>query len=584
MRLRLALIVIVMMCTLGVPVQAQVFGSPGQQTAVKKSQNPSPFGYWEYLPQGYSHTAAQKFGLMIFLHGAGERGDGETQLNRLLQAGGGWPTSLIANNGKQYPVIVLSPQCSVGPQNGPHTECGGGAWDAATIETFIRYAMARYNVDLTRVYVTGLSRGGAGTVGVARRMPSEIAAIVPICMAGGGVADDVNLRQMPMWVTHAVDDTTVNIGESRYFLNGVIEGPTNIMTGYDYATETVQDQLFLYRKSTQSFAWSKQTSIADLSPDLPQRFTTYKDGNHGIWARTYADANIMNWLLAQQLGTGPVLDTTPDAFTFPSQTNVVQSTGIASASVTPTGFNTATAVTVSNGEYSLQCNGAFTAAPGSISPGQVVCVRHTSAATASTTVTTTLVIGGVGGGFSSTTAALAPTITLQSAVSRKVHGGTITYDLPISLSGSATAGASVTVEPRQAGAGGAHALVLRYSGVVSGLQATVTAGVATVGTPVINSAEVTLPLTGVSDATRLGLSIVVQVGGVTMPAQALAIGFLRGDVMESGKVDATDLSAIKALSRYPVDANTFRFDVNLSGKMNAADILMVKANLARVLP
>ncbi|MBC7622243.1 MAG: hypothetical protein H7232_02530, partial [Aeromicrobium sp.] len=96
-------------------------------------------------------------------------------------------------------------------------------------------------------------------------------------------------------------------------------------------------------------------------------------------------------------------DATPDAFAFTPQLAVPLSTAVQSGSITPVGFNSATSITVSGGSYSVGCNGVFTGAAGTLQPGQSVCVRQMSAATAATSVTTTVTIGGVAGTFSSTT-------------------------------------------------------------------------------------------------------------------------------------------------------------------------------------
>jgi alpha-tubulin suppressor-like RCC1 family protein len=100
-----------------------------------------------------------------------------------------------------------------------------------------------------------------------------------------------------------------------------------------------------------------------------------------------------------------VPDATPDPFGFSAQTNVAPGTAVTSNTITPAGYNTPSGVMVSNGEYSIGCGGTFTSSPGTISPGQSVCVRHLASATPGATVTTTLTIGGVAGSFSSTTAA-----------------------------------------------------------------------------------------------------------------------------------------------------------------------------------
>jgi secreted trypsin-like serine protease len=99
-------------------------------------------------------------------------------------------------------------------------------------------------------------------------------------------------------------------------------------------------------------------------------------------------------------------DTTPGAFSFPSQAGVTVGSTVTSAAVTPTGYNAATAITVSNGQYSIGCSGSFTSVSGTLSPGQSLCLRHTAAGAPATTVTTTVSVGGVSATFSSTTAEL----------------------------------------------------------------------------------------------------------------------------------------------------------------------------------
>ena len=104
-------------------------------------------------------------------------------------------------------------------------------------------------------------------------------------------------------------------------------------------------------------------------------------------------------------------DTTPSAFSFVDQSgaSVDLNTLITSAAVTIMGINDVASISVTNGTYSIGCTGTFTSAPGTISNGQTVCVRHTSAATPGTATNTTLTVGGVSDTFTSTTRALAGT-------------------------------------------------------------------------------------------------------------------------------------------------------------------------------
>ena len=96
-------------------------------------------------------------------------------------------------------------------------------------------------------------------------------------------------------------------------------------------------------------------------------------------------------------------DTTPDAFAFAPQANVALSSTTTSAPAQILGINTAAAVSVSGGSYSIGCTATYVTAPGNVANGQTICVQHTSAATANASVTTTLTVGGVSAVFTSTT-------------------------------------------------------------------------------------------------------------------------------------------------------------------------------------
>ncbi|MGQ0619387.1 MAG: M36 family metallopeptidase [Panacagrimonas sp.] len=99
-------------------------------------------------------------------------------------------------------------------------------------------------------------------------------------------------------------------------------------------------------------------------------------------------------------------DTTPNAFSFIDVSNVARNSVQTSNTVTITGIDAPTPISVSGGMYSIGCTSVFTGAAGSISNGQAVCVRHTASPNFSTSVNTTLTVGGVSGTFTSTTLAI----------------------------------------------------------------------------------------------------------------------------------------------------------------------------------
>jgi len=102
-------------------------------------------------------------------------------------------------------------------------------------------------------------------------------------------------------------------------------------------------------------------------------------------------------------------DTTPDPFSFTSQTGVTPGAVATSNSVTISGINGPAQISVTGGEYSIGCGSAsFRSTDSMISNSDTVCVRHTASSAFSTDRVTTLVVGGVSGEFTSRTKAAPP--------------------------------------------------------------------------------------------------------------------------------------------------------------------------------
>ncbi|MBQ4528708.1 MAG: prolyl oligopeptidase family serine peptidase [Clostridia bacterium] len=132
--------------------------------------------------------------LIIQLHGAGERGSGKDDLDKVDVHGFSAYLKEAEHN-----CIVAMPQC---PEN--------SFW-AARVESiigFIGQLIKEYNVDEDRVYLTGLSMGGYGTWFTAMARPDLFAAIAPVC--GGGMAWNACVLNMPVWAFHGADDNVVS--------------------------------------------------------------------------------------------------------------------------------------------------------------------------------------------------------------------------------------------------------------------------------------------------------------------------------------------------------------------------------------
>jgi predicted peptidase len=211
---------------------------PGVQTAAQlNAEVKVQLGYLLYLPKDYEQKPA--WPLMLFLHGAGERG---TDLEVVKKHG---PPKLIAA-GKNFPMIVVSPQC---PKD--------KGWEPHELVALLDEISGKYKVDADRVYVTGLSMGGFGSWRLAAYAPQRLAAIAPIC-GGGETFWTRNFVHLPVWAFHGAKDTGVPLERSEKMID----------------------------------ALKKQGG----SPKL----TVYPEAGHDSWTETYDNPAFYEWLLAQK--------------------------------------------------------------------------------------------------------------------------------------------------------------------------------------------------------------------------------------------------------------------------------------------
>ena len=149
------------------------------------------FPYIAYKPDTISNHPA----LLIQLHGAGERGNGGDDLEKVLVHG----FSKVVNDNNFKDCILVMPQCPA-----------DSFWVAKieSIKKFIDEMVLAYSVDANRVYLCGLSMGGFGTWYTAMAYPELFAAIAPCC--GGGMAWNAASLKMPVWAFHGLEDTVVS--------------------------------------------------------------------------------------------------------------------------------------------------------------------------------------------------------------------------------------------------------------------------------------------------------------------------------------------------------------------------------------
>jgi predicted peptidase len=204
-------------------------------------------------------VAGQVYPLVIFLHGAGERGnDNEKQLKHGVRE---FAKSDIQ---AKFPCFVLAPQCaenerwvevdwtlkkSSAPKNpSRHLEA---------VHDLITSMTKDYPIDTNRIYITGMSMGGFGTWDAITRYPELFAAAVPVC--GGGDTHQVSLiKNLPIWVFHGKKDNVVNVCRSRdmvhalYPINHSVvysEYPDVEHNAWDYAYNTPELFEWLFKQT-----------------------------------------------------------------------------------------------------------------------------------------------------------------------------------------------------------------------------------------------------------------------------------------------------------------------------------------------
>jgi predicted peptidase len=220
-----------------------------------KDENGKTLSYRLLKPDNYDPNA--KYPLVLFLHGAGERGkDNERQLIH------GVSEFAKAENRKKYPCFLIAPQC---PANEGWSNFLSKKTDASKTQSepgrlaveLVRAIQKEFSIDPDRLYITGLSMGGYGTWDIISRHPDMFAAAVPIC-GGGDESQAEKIAKMPIWVFHGGKDKLVPPERSRKMVEALKKA------GGD------------------------------------PKYTEYPDVGHDSWVKAYKDAEMFKWLFEQK--------------------------------------------------------------------------------------------------------------------------------------------------------------------------------------------------------------------------------------------------------------------------------------------
>lgn len=207
--------------------------------------DPSTLNYLLFIPREKTAVVDGKYPLIITLHGIG---DGGTDLWKVKHEG--LPKILDGKN--TFPFYVASPQCPA------TTEWYYNDGVQQKVNTLIDSLIARYPIDTNRIYLTGLSMGGIGTLDLAIRYPNRFAALVP---AAFRIEDGWNLcrvKDIPMWAFHGEKDDIIPISKARSVIDAI--------------------------------------TLCGGTPT----FTTYPDLYHDCWTRTYNNPAVYDWLLTKK--------------------------------------------------------------------------------------------------------------------------------------------------------------------------------------------------------------------------------------------------------------------------------------------
>lgn len=160
------------------------------------------------LPKNYEADRTKKWPIILYLHGAGERG---TDLSQLMKT----PAVQAAEQGDDYPFILIAPQ---EPSEDQSWNYPG---NAAAVMSLLDKSLSQLRADPARVYLTGPSMGGWGTWFIAHSFPTRFAAIAPLCGLDPNTSWAASLVGLPVWAFHGTDDTVADPKRTERMVNAI---------------------------------------------------------------------------------------------------------------------------------------------------------------------------------------------------------------------------------------------------------------------------------------------------------------------------------------------------------------------------
>lgn len=284
----LAAIALSMQVTAAIANYTSLFtaGTYSDSTDINASLN-----YQLYVPEDYDENVS--YPILVFLHGAGERGTNNTSQ---LTTSTMMDEYFTVERMEKYPCIILAPQC---PNNMTWAEASAGdAWgnsdynlDDYNESAYIKLVIGlmgkveeEYNVDSTRRYITGISMGGYGTWATIMYNADVFAAAAPNC-GGTDPEQAANLAGLPIWTFHGDQDTTVTLNGTRGMYDNMAE-----------LAKTNSDMKVLKYIETTS---NMSTEVWDDIKDATFIYTEYAGVGHGCWDYAFNEQYFYEWMFNQ---------------------------------------------------------------------------------------------------------------------------------------------------------------------------------------------------------------------------------------------------------------------------------------------
>jgi poly(3-hydroxybutyrate) depolymerase len=189
-------------------IPAFAVADPGQIESHTFKDSDGEHRYALFLPKGYS--ADKKWPVILFLHGAGERGsDGKRQTTVGIGP-------VLKKRAATFPFVVVMPQC----EDTQARYLGG--WlnqtkDATRALAILNEVETKYSIDEKHRVLTGWSMGGYGTWSVASNTAKNWSAVLPL--AGGAPSEwATKLKDTPLWAFHGAKDAAIRPSQSRQMI------------------------------------------------------------------------------------------------------------------------------------------------------------------------------------------------------------------------------------------------------------------------------------------------------------------------------------------------------------------------------